>query len=89
MEDKNPEGISQADKDFLKKLREDVRPALFYSRMRSFELNNKGPSKEELRNLLCDVAQLLDGWHQDGTAWTEYDESIRKRVSEMQQALEE
>ncbi len=31
--------------------------------------------------LLVDVAQLLDGWHQDGTAWTEWDESVRKRVS--------
>lgn len=35
-----------------------------------------------LRALLVDVAQIFDGWHQDGTAWTEHDESVRKRVSE-------
>jgi hypothetical protein len=43
---------------------------------------------EELRQLLCDVAQLLDGWHNDGTAWSEWDESVRKRVLEMQLKLE-
>lgn len=46
------------------------------------------PSQDELRHLLCDVAQLLDGWHNDGTAWTEWDESVRRRVSEMQRRLE-
>ena len=29
-----------------------------------------------------DLAQLLDGWHQDGTAWTPWDESVRKRLTE-------
>ena len=43
--------------------------------------------KERLRLLLIDVAQLLDGWHQDGTAWTEWDESVRQRVSEMLREL--
>jgi thioredoxin-like negative regulator of GroEL len=28
-----------------------------------------------------DCAQLLDGWHSDGTAWTEWDESVRKRLA--------
>ena len=28
-----------------------------------------------------DCAQLLDGWHQDGTAWTKWDESVRQRLS--------
>jgi len=36
---------------------------------------------DELRDLLVDVAQLLDGWHQDGTAWTEWDENVRRRVA--------
>lgn len=34
-----------------------------------------------LQDLLVDVAQILDGWHQDGTAWSEWDESVRKRIS--------
>lgn len=45
-------------------------------------------SVSDLRSLLCDVAQLLDGWHNDGTAWTDWDESVRKRVSEWQSKLE-
>lgn len=36
-----------------------------------------------LQSLLCNVAQLLDGWHNDGTTWTEWDESVRQRVSEV------
>lgn len=38
--------------------------------------------RERLRRLLCDVGQLLDGWHNDGTAWSEWDESVRKRVAD-------
>lgn len=38
---------------------------------------------ETLRQLLFEVCQLLDGWHNDGTAWTEWDESVRKRCSMM------
>lgn len=37
---------------------------------------------EKLIALLTDVAQLLDGWHTD-VAWTDWDESVRKRVSEI------
>lgn len=36
----------------------------------------------EILNLTPDIAQLMDGWHQDGTAWTEWDESVRSRLSE-------
>lgn len=36
----------------------------------------------QLSDLLVDIAQVFDGWHQDGTAWTEHDESVRQRVSE-------
>jgi hypothetical protein len=32
--------------------------------------------------LLFEISQVFDGWHSDGTAWSEYDESIRKRVTE-------
>lgn len=37
----------------------------------------------ELVGVLCDVAQVFDGWHADGTAWTEWDESVRRRVSSL------
>lgn len=38
-------------------------------------------------NLLTDVAQILDGWHNDGTAWSEWDEQVRQRVTALQQQL--
>jgi len=34
------------------------------------------------------VAQLLDGWHQDGTAWTEWDESVRNELRDLGIAAE-
>lgn len=37
-------------------------------------VNNTGPR----------IAQVFDGWHNDGTAWTEYDESVRREVRELQ-----
>lgn len=37
--------------------------------------------RESLGDLLCDIAQILDGWHADGTAWSEWDESVRRRLS--------
>jgi hypothetical protein len=40
-----------------------------------------------LKSLLCDVAQVFDGWHID-TAWTEWDQSVRRRVSAWQRRLE-
>jgi hypothetical protein len=43
---------------------------------------------EKLKDLLCHVHQLLTGWHQDGTAWTEWDEDVRKRVLEMQYEID-
>ncbi len=36
----------------------------------------------ELDTLLCEVSGIFDGWHSDGTFWTEYDESIRKKIDE-------
>jgi hypothetical protein len=47
------------------------------------------PRKDKwLRALLCDVAQILDGWHADGTVWSEWDESVRERVGMALRALE-
>ncbi len=39
-------------------------------------------------DLLPVVAQLLDGWHNDGTAWSSWDESVRKRLSEWHNELD-
>lgn len=44
--------------------------------------------KDTMAELLCDVHQLLTGWHSDGTAWTAWDESVRDRVMKMQKRLE-
>jgi hypothetical protein len=38
--------------------------------------------------LMPDIAQLLDGWHQDGTDWSEWDESVRERLSNLSKILE-
>jgi hypothetical protein len=40
----------------------------------------EGATEQEA--LLCDVAQIFDGWHSDGTAWSAWDESVRRRVSD-------
>lgn len=37
----------------------------------------------DICELLTQVAMLLDGWHQDGTAWTVWDEEVRQAVSAM------
>ncbi len=44
--------------------------------------------KTELKQVLHEVMQVLDGWHGDGTAWSEYDESVRQSVSKFQHQLE-
>lgn len=36
--------------------------------------------RSELDELLMWVTQILDGWHADGTAWSDWDESIRQKV---------
>lgn len=41
---------------------------------------------DDASDLLTDIAQLLDGWHCD-QSWTEWDESVRRRVSELLRTL--
>lgn len=36
----------------------------------------------QLDALLCEISGIFDGWHSDGTYWTEYDEGVRKRIDE-------
>lgn len=43
---------------------------------------------QALPGVLCDVCQLLDGWHNDGTAWTVWDEGVRRRASELMRFAE-
>lgn len=45
------------------------------------------PTPTEIDSLLCEVAQLLDGWKADGTAWTPWDQSIRDRVTDIRARL--
>jgi hypothetical protein len=40
--------------------------------------------REELEKMISpctNACQVFDGWHQDGTAWSEWDESVRKELS--------
>lgn len=36
--------------------------------------------ENELDQLLFEITQIFDGWHSDGTAWSEYDEYVRQRI---------
>lgn len=36
---------------------------------------------DEAVNTLTNTCQLLDGWHNDGTAWSDWDEKVRAQVS--------
>jgi len=46
-------------------------------------LNDKEVNlKTHLDQLLCEVSGIFDGWHSDGTHWTEYDEIVRKKIDE-------
>lgn len=45
------------------------------------------PAPAEIDSLLCDVAQLLDGWKADGTAWSPWDQSVRDRVTALRARL--
>jgi hypothetical protein len=47
----------------------------------------KDEELKDILNVLTNVAQLLDGWHNDGTCWSEWDESVRKDVSRIQTKL--
>ena len=41
---------------------------------------------DEFNNFYPDCAQLLDGWHADGTAWSAWDESVRQHLTALGQA---
>lgn len=36
--------------------------------------------------LYPNISQLLNGWHADGTAWTEWDESVRRELTAVGEA---
>ena len=39
---------------------------------------------EEFNNFACDCHQLLVGWHADGTAWSEWDQSVLDKLVALQ-----
>jgi hypothetical protein len=41
------------------------------------------PPQVDVVNTLTNACQVFDGWHQDGTAWSEWDESVRKDLSSL------
>jgi len=34
-------------------------------------------------SILMNACQVFDGWHADGTAWSEWDESVRKDLGKL------
>ncbi len=46
------------------------------------------PNPAEIDALLCDVAQIVDGWkNADPQAWTEWDQSVRERITSIRARL--
>lgn len=43
----------------------------------------------DFNSLAPDLAQLLQGWHADGTAWSEWDETVYQRLLALQERTEE
>lgn len=63
---------------YLKHLKSDKTIGDFKEYLNDIEIS----LKSQLDSLLCEVSGIFDGWHSDGTYWTEYDESVRKRIDE-------
>lgn len=38
----------------------------------------------ELKNLLCNVSQLIQGWNATEAEWTEWDKEVQTKVHELQ-----
>jgi hypothetical protein len=47
-----------------------------------------GARPDSLQAVLCRVSQLLHGWHQDGTSWSEWDESVYREVCHWQRHID-
>lgn len=43
----------------------------------------------EAQSVLINVRQFLSGWHQDGTAWSEWDRDVEAAVGKLQMQIEE
>ncbi len=58
-----------------------------FIRQKAISLRNTEKDKDAfLSQLLHEVWQVLDGWKQD-ESWSDYDESVRQRVIELQKLL--
>lgn len=45
-------------------------------------------SEPEMRQWLCNVSSIFDGWHSDGTAWSEWDETVRAQIASMHVSIQ-
>jgi len=44
-------------------------------------------STDEAQQVLSNIAAIFDGWHADGTAWSDWDESVRAEIPRLQVTL--
>lgn len=42
----------------------------------------------ELKNLLCNVSQLIQGWNATEAEWTEWDKEVQSEVHELQNKID-
>lgn len=42
----------------------------------------------ELKNLLCNVSQLIQGWNATEAEWTEWDKEVQSKVHELQNKID-
>lgn len=42
----------------------------------------------ELKDLLCSVSQLIQGWNATESEWTEWDKEVQSKVHELQSKIE-
>ena len=45
-------------------------------------------SLAELKNLLCNVSQLIQGWNATEAEWTEWDKEVQSKVHELQNKID-
>lgn len=45
-------------------------------------------SLSELKNLLCNVSQLIQGWNATEAEWTEWDKEVQSKVHELQNKID-
>lgn len=64
--------------------KQDCNPTHGYVRPRKVK---EEKAEVDVEQWLCNVGQLMDGWHADGTAWSEWDESLRAQLPAVRRAV--